>query len=423
MNEDQLKAIIDGRGIDGATIGEWFSGWQRDDLERISRAVQKATVEQLTVSDIAKQIRGTKENDYNDGILATTRVGAVRLARTVINGVCNNARVETIKANSDVIDGIKFVGTLAGKTCPHCASYDGHIWRGEDMASARRPPIHPNCRCTLVPYVELKDEEGNVVDIDNERPAANADFDQLAKDAYNQKAKEKGWKRRFEDLSPSTRLKYYYQAQKDYEKETGKPAYRQVDSNLSFPEYFKQQPDSFKRDWLGAKRYEAYKEGKLTEKAIFAPDLGYTISPSSLVKFVEPEVPEELAKLVDEYEKKGSSEKIRSGVSEIYFDSPVGVRFTPANLGDLSENLKDFKIDGFNRIEDVLPYARTESLSNISETSTGEEAKTVRGKIVAFFDELSKKLKREKERRSAADPVYRAEKIVWKTKFGTFGEV
>jgi len=306
LNEDQLKAIIDGQGIDGATIGEWFSGWQRDDLERISRAVQKATVEQLTVSDIAKQIRGTKENDYNDGILATTRVGAVRLARTVINGVCNNARVETIKANSDVIDGIKFVGTLDGKTCPHCASYDGHIWRGEDMASARRPPIHPNCRCTLVPYVELKDEDGNVVDIDAERPAANADFDQLAKDAYNQKAKEKGWKRRFEDLSPSTRLKYYYQAQKDYERETGKPAYRQVDSSLSFPEYFKQQPDSFKRDWLGAKRYEAYKAGKLTEKAIFAPDLGYTISSSSLVKFVEPEVPEELAKLIDEYEKKGS---------------------------------------------------------------------------------------------------------------------
>ena len=232
----------------------------------------------MTVSDIAKQIRGTKENDYNDGILATTRVGAVRLARTVINGVCNNARVETIKANSDVIDGIKFVGTLDGKTCPHCASYDGHIWRGEDMALARRPPIHPNCRCTLVPYVELKDEEGNVVDIDAERPAANADFDQLAKDAYNQKAKEKGWKRRFEDLSPSTRLKYYYQAQKDYEKETGKPAYRQVDSNLSFPEYFKQQPDSFKRDWLGAKRYEAYKDGKLTEKAIFSPDLFYRAS-------------------------------------------------------------------------------------------------------------------------------------------------
>lgn len=174
------------------------------------------------------------------------------------------------------------------------------------MASARRPPIHPNCRCTLVPYVELKDDDGNIVDLDAERPAANADFDKLAQDSYNAQAKEKGWSRRWDDLSASTRLKYYYQAQKDFEKRTGKPAYRQVNSNLSFPEYFKQQPDSFKRAWLGAKRYEAYKDGKLTEKAIFAPDLAYTVSPTSLVKFVEPDVPEKLNELVKEYEKKGS---------------------------------------------------------------------------------------------------------------------
>ena len=160
------------------------------------------------------------------------------------------------------------------------------------MASARRPPIHPNCRCTLVPYVELKDDDGNIVDLDAERPAANADFDKLAQDSYNAQAKEKGWSRRWDDLAASTRLKYYYQAQKDFEKRTGKPAYRQVNSNLSFQEYFKQQPDSFKRAWLGAKRYEAYKDGKLTEKAIFAPDLAYTVSPTSLVKFVEPDVPE-----------------------------------------------------------------------------------------------------------------------------------
>ena len=280
----------------------------------------------MTVPDIAKLIRGTKENNYSDGILGATRVGAVRLARTVVNGVSNNARVETIKANSDVIDGIKFVGTLDGKTCSYCAAYDGQIWRGEDMATARRPPIHPNCRCTLVPYVELKDDEGNVVDIDNDRPAANADFDALARDAYNEKAKEKGWKRRFEDLSPSTRLKYYYQAQKDYEARTGKPAYRQVDSNLSFQDYFKQQPDSFKREWLGAKRYDAYKAGKLTEKAIFTPDLSYTISPTSLVKFVEPDTPETLDKLIKKYEKKRTEENALLGEADSPYE-PISFSF------------------------------------------------------------------------------------------------
>ena len=150
------------------------------------------------------------------------------------------------------------------------------------MAEARRPPIHPNCRCCLIPYVELKDEEGNVVDVDGERPAANADFDKLAQDAYNERAREKGWKRRWDDLSPSTRLKYYYQAQKDYEAETGKPAYRQVSGSTTFQEYFHRQPDSFKRAWLGAKRYELYKAGKLKEKNIFKPDLTYQVSAEDL---------------------------------------------------------------------------------------------------------------------------------------------
>ena len=206
------------------------------------------------------------------------------MARTIVNGVSNNARVETIVQNSDAIDGVKFVGTLDGKTCPYCAFYDGYIWRGEEIAEARRPPIHPNCRCCLIPYIELKDDEGNVVDVDGERPAANADFDKLAQDAYNERAREKGWKRRWDDLSPSTRLKYYYQAQKDFEAETGKPAYRQVSGATTFQEYFHRQPDSFKRAWLGAKRYELYKAGKLKEKNIFKPDLTYQVSAESLVR-------------------------------------------------------------------------------------------------------------------------------------------
>ena len=236
----------------------------------------------MSLAEITRAAKGSIENNYSDGVFTESKVSAARMARTIVNGVSNNARVETIVQNSDAIDGVKFVGTLDGKTCPYCASYDGYIWRGEEIAEARRPPIHPNCRCCLIPYVELKDEEGNVVDVDGERPAANADFDKLAQDAYNERAREKGWKRRWDDLSPSTRLKYYYQAQKDFEAETGKPAYRQVSGATTFQEYFHRQPDSFKRAWLGAKRYELYKAGKLKEKNIFKPDLTYQVSVEDL---------------------------------------------------------------------------------------------------------------------------------------------
>ena len=261
LTQEQQKAILDGQGIDGATIAEWFQRWQRGDLERIASAVQKASVEQLTIAEISKLIRGTKEKNYLDGILAATQVSAVRLARTIVNGVSNNARMETIKENSDVIDGVEFVGTLDGKTCQYCAAYDGHIWRGEDAGKARRPPLHPNCRCTIIPYVELKDENGNVVELEADRPAANADFDKLAKDSYNQQAREKGWSRRWEDLSASTRLKYFYKAQKNFEKETGKKAFEQVSGKTTFEEYFKAQPESFKSSRLGANATSSTNKG------------------------------------------------------------------------------------------------------------------------------------------------------------------
>ena len=321
LTDRQQSAIIDGQGIDGATIGDWLLNWQRADLERISSVCKRASVESLSVADITKAIRGTKENNYSDGILATTKTSAVMIARTIINGVSNNARVETIKENADVIDGVKFIGTLDGKTCPHCASYDGYIWRGEEITSARRPPLHPNCRCTLIPYVELKDEEGNSIQLDAERPAANADFDKLAKDEYNANARQNGWKRRWDDLSASTRLKYYYQAQKDYETRTGKPAYRQVPSSLSFEDYFKAQPDSFKKAWLGARRYDLYKKGTIDEKVIFSPDLSYRVSTESLIRDGWKPEPLQITELA--HEEKGK----KSSVSQA--NAPDGVVHLP----------------------------------------------------------------------------------------------
>ena len=89
-------------------------------------------------------------------------------------------------------------------------------------------------------------------------------------------------------MSPSTRLKYYYKAQKDFEKRTGKPAYRQVSPSTTFAEYFERQDDAFKRSWLGPKRYEAYKSGaKFGDLA--KPDFGFRATPQALRPSPQPQ--------------------------------------------------------------------------------------------------------------------------------------
>ena len=133
-----------------------------------------------------------------------------------------------------------------------------------------------------MPHVVLKGPDGKVFEIGS-RPAANADFDALAKEAYNEAARKKSSPRRWDDLSPSTRLKYYYKAQKDFEKRTGKPAYRQVSPSTTFAEYFERQDDAFKRSWLGAKRYEAYRNGA---------KFGDVAKPSATYRATLPELPQ-----------------------------------------------------------------------------------------------------------------------------------
>ncbi|MBR4105555.1 MAG: minor capsid protein [Thermoguttaceae bacterium] len=294
LSAKQIDAILNWSPIQGASIAQWFERWRENDLRRIVDEVQTGAVESLSVYELTRKIRGTKANGYADGILQTSRRSAETVARTVINGVSNEARFATLCENDDVLDGIQFLATLDGRTSFVCASLDGKIWRGDEMEKAARPPLHPNCRSTLIPYIELRDpvtgeiidesedlldENGNVVVRALTRAAANADFNKLAEESYNKTAREKGLKKRWADLSPSTRKKYYYQAQRDWETANGgKNAYRQVPASTTFKEYFEEQPKKFQEAWLGKKRFFAYNTGQISFGDLTKPDKGYVIT-------------------------------------------------------------------------------------------------------------------------------------------------
>ena len=49
LTKKQQESIIDGQGIDGATISDWFWRWKRDDLERLSSLAKRASVERTSL--------------------------------------------------------------------------------------------------------------------------------------------------------------------------------------------------------------------------------------------------------------------------------------------------------------------------------------------------------------------------------------
>ncbi|MBQ6827237.1 MAG: hypothetical protein IJO46_04410, partial [Thermoguttaceae bacterium] len=93
-----------------------------------------------------------------------------------------------------------------------------------------------NCRSTLIPVVDLIDPKtGEKIEETAERPAQNADG-----------------------------------------------SYSQVAAKTTFKDYFESQPETFQREWLGEKRFELWKSGKLKFEDLAKPATTYRATPAAL---------------------------------------------------------------------------------------------------------------------------------------------
>ena len=237
---------------DGKTLQEYFTGIADADAVRIESSIRQGVESGWTIDQLARNIAGSAENNYKDGIFETSRKSAVNMARTLCNAVSNNAKDAFYNANSDVVDGVEILASLDGRTCPVCASLDRQRYPLGQPHPAL--PIHHSCRCVLLPVTPLSDL------VEEERPMAKSDFMKDAKEFYKKRFPNKEW----DKLSDSTKKKYYYEAMRRFERSTGEPAYTQVAGGVSFRDYFeKHMSDDQRLAWLGPERFKLWKKGNL----------------------------------------------------------------------------------------------------------------------------------------------------------------
>ena len=86
----------------------------------------------------------------------TSLYNCERLARTETIHLLNSVTEDTYKEHG--IEKYQFVCDLSERTCPECGALDGQVFNLKDkVEGVNYPVIHPNCRCTTIPYFE-KDE-------------------------------------------------------------------------------------------------------------------------------------------------------------------------------------------------------------------------------------------------------------------------
>jgi SPP1 gp7 family putative phage head morphogenesis protein len=148
---EQLKAVVDSRPFQGFVLKDWSRQLQANALRRVEQAIQIGYVEGESVASIARRIRGTRANQYRDGVLEISRRGAEGLVQTAVNHVASAAKEEFWQSNPDVIKGVRWTSVLDGRTTPICRARDGKVY---PVGSGPRPPAHWRCRSTTVGVLE-----------------------------------------------------------------------------------------------------------------------------------------------------------------------------------------------------------------------------------------------------------------------------
>jgi SPP1 gp7 family putative phage head morphogenesis protein len=87
------------------------------------------------------------------GAAESEKFKLIRIARTEIQRVSNEAAQATYKENRDVIRAVRYLATLDSRVCDVCRPYHRRVFELDNAGEHDGPyiPQHPNCRCFYAP--------------------------------------------------------------------------------------------------------------------------------------------------------------------------------------------------------------------------------------------------------------------------------
>jgi SPP1 gp7 family putative phage head morphogenesis protein len=176
------KALTSPISATGDLLQPFVKDWSRTRVNQVNGVIRKGYKEGQTLSQMTQAIRGTRANNFKDGLTSLQTRQAQAVIRTAVQHVSATARLQTWEANSDIITAYKWRATLDGRTTQQCRSLDGLEF---EMGKGPMPPIHINCRSTFVFVTDPKlgldelDDEGTRSSLKGEVSAKTTYYDWL----------------------------------------------------------------------------------------------------------------------------------------------------------------------------------------------------------------------------------------------------
>ena len=135
----------------GKLLKPFVKGLTQRTLDRVSGAISAGCYEGQTTNQILQAVRGTRANKFTDGVLFQMNNAAKTITRTALQHAAVQSREQVWQNNADIVKAVKWVSTLDSRTSPQCRTLDGQQF---PIDKGPRPPIHPNCRSTIVAVLD-----------------------------------------------------------------------------------------------------------------------------------------------------------------------------------------------------------------------------------------------------------------------------
>lgn len=217
----------------GQLMDGFMSSWTTSQVNAVSAVIRNAHAQGWTMQQTILAVRGTKANDYKDGVLGRMDNETDAVVKTVIQHVSNTARAAVYEANDDIVIGYRWISTLDNRTTQQCRSLDQRIFK---LGHGPLPPLHVRCRSTTVPEF---DDGTDLLEEGATRASRGAEGGQA------------------------------------------------VDANLSYYAWLKDQPASFQDSAIGPTRGKLLRDGGLSADEFARLNLGRNFEPLTLPEMRE----------------------------------------------------------------------------------------------------------------------------------------
>jgi len=231
--------------IEGDVVSEYWKQQNAQVTGNFLRQMRMGVAGGEGLQSLIQRVRGTKENNFTDGIMNSTKKKAETLVRSSVAAINNEAIINTYQANEDLFNGYQWMATLDSRTSDICKARSGLTWDKDFQPVGHGigwspPPAHFNCRSTVIgvlkPWADLANKP---------LPAVGAE---TLKEELTKSLMARG-------LSPALISKAINKTQQSMD--------GFVAGDINFEDWLKGKSERFQKSILGDQKWELWNTGKI----------------------------------------------------------------------------------------------------------------------------------------------------------------